>query len=80
MRVYYDRERRPEPHQRAKKVCIVRLMAARATPNALNLKDFRPSRDVAIALRKGSASRQEGRDRGLQGDGSRRKPRSGPTS
>ena len=69
MRVYYDRDADLNLIK-GKKVAIVGY-GSQGHAHALNLKDS-GVKEVAIALRKGSGSRQEGGRRRLQGDGSRR--------
>ena len=68
MRVYYDRDADVNLIK-GKKVTIVGY-GSQGHAHALNLRDS-GVKEVCVALRKGSASRQ-GRRRGAQGDGSRR--------
>ena len=69
MRVYYDRDADLNLIK-GKKVCIVGY-GSQGHAHALNLKDS-GVKEVAIALRKGSASAKKAESRRLQGDGSRR--------
>ena len=69
MRVYYDRDADLNLIK-GKKVAIIGY-GSQGHAHALNLRDS-GVKDVAVALRKGSAGRQEGRGREAQGHGGRR--------
>ena len=66
MRVYYDRDADINLIK-GKKVAVVGY-GSQGHAHALNLRDS-GVKDVAVALRKGSARRQEGRGREAQDDG-----------
>ena len=76
MRVYYDRDADLNLIK-GKKVAIIGY-GSQGHAHALNLRDS-GVKEVAVALRKGSAGRQEGGGREAQGDGGRPRPPNGPT-
>ena len=69
MRVYYDRDADLNLIK-GKKVAIIGY-GSQGHAHALNLRDS-GVKDVAVALRKTLAGREEGRGREAQGDGGRR--------
>ena len=76
MRVYYDRDADLNLIK-GKKVAIVGY-GSQGHAHALNLRDS-GVKEVAVALRKGSARRQEGRRREVQGAWRSPRPPNGPT-
>ena len=76
MRVYYDRDADLNLIK-GKKVAIIGY-GSQGHAHALNLRDS-GVKDVAVALRKTLAGREEGRGREVQGHGGRPRPPNGPT-
>ena len=76
MRVYYDRDADLNLIK-GKKVAIVGY-GSQGHAHALNLRDS-GVKDVAVALREGSATAKKAEGRGLQGDDASPRPPSGPT-
>ena len=77
MRVYYDRDADLNLIK-AKKVAVVGY-GSQGHAHVLNMRDS-GVKDIAVALRAGSASAEEGGSRRHQGDGASPRPPNGPTS